>query len=94
MVHLTRLNNRPLIVNADLIKFIENAPDTVITLLTGEKLVVRESLEEVLQRIHEFHIHSHRRIAPGLPAEPATLEKNLAAPENSAKLPRAEEEKS
>jgi flagellar protein FlbD len=67
MIHLTRLNNRPLVVNADLIKFIENAPDTVITLLTGEKLVVRESLTEVLDRVHEFHIHSLRRIAPGIP---------------------------
>jgi flagellar protein FlbD len=67
MIHLTRLNNRPLVVNADLIKFIENAPDTVITLLTGEKLVVRESVSEVLDRVHEFHIHSLRRIAPGVP---------------------------
>ncbi len=67
MIHLTRLNNRPLVVNADLIKFIENAPDTVITLLTGEKLVVRESVTEVLDRVHEFHLHSLRRIAPGIP---------------------------
>jgi uncharacterized protein YlzI (FlbEa/FlbD family) len=64
MIHLTRLNNQPLVVNADLIKFIENAPDTVITLLTGEKLVVRESTEEVLARIQQFHAQSQRRIAP------------------------------
>lgn len=69
MIHLTRLNNRPLVVNADLIKFIENAPDTVITLLTGEKLVVQESMEEVLKRVYEFHIRSLRRIAPGIPDE-------------------------
>ena len=68
MIHLTRLNNRPFVVNADLIKYIENAPDTVITLLTGEKLVVRESVEEVLDRVHEFHIRSLRRIAPGIPS--------------------------
>jgi len=65
MIRLTRLNNRALVVNADLIKFIEQAPDTVITLLTGEKLVVRESEEEVLARIHAFHLNSGRRIAPG-----------------------------
>lgn len=64
MIHLTRLNNQPLVVNADLIKFIENAPDTVITLLTGEKLVVRESIAEVLQRIGEFHDRFYRRVAP------------------------------
>ena len=66
MIHLTRLNSRPLIVNADLIKFIERAPDTVITLLTGEKLIVRETVEEVLERVHAFHVHSGRRIASGI----------------------------
>jgi flagellar protein FlbD len=93
MIHLTRLNNRPLVVNADLIKFIENAPDTVITLLTGEKLVVRESLEQVLELVHEFHIHSHRRIAPGVPAECCAPEANSAKPENPPKQDRAQEEK-
>jgi flagellar protein FlbD len=93
MIHLTRLNNRPLVVNADLIKFIENAPDTVITLLTGEKLVVRESLEQVLELVHEFHIHSHRRIAPGITTDFGTPEPNLGTPKNSPTLPRAEKEK-
>ena len=65
MVHLTRLNNQPFVVNADLIKFIENSPDTVITLLTGEKLLVRESVEEVLERIGEFHTRFYRRAGPG-----------------------------
>ncbi|MGD1101740.1 MAG: flagellar FlbD family protein [Terriglobia bacterium] len=54
MIRLTRLNNRPLVVNAELIKFIENAPDTVITLVTGEKIVVLESAEEVMTRIFEY----------------------------------------
>ena len=54
MIQLTRLNNQPLAVNSDLIKFVEQAPDTVITLVTGEKLVVRESAEEVIERIVEF----------------------------------------
>lgn len=67
MIHLTRLNNQPLVVNADLIKFIEKSPDTVITLVTGEKLVVRESVEEVLNRIGEFHRRFLRRIVPNLP---------------------------
>ncbi len=66
MVHLTRLNNQSFVVNADLIKFIENSPDTVITLLTGEKLVVLESVDEVLERIGEFQTRFHRRAGPGL----------------------------
>jgi len=54
MIRLTRLNNQPLTVNSDLIKFVEQSPDTLITLLTGEKIVVRESSEEVLARIIDF----------------------------------------
>lgn len=62
MIQLTRLNNQPLVVNSDLIKTIESAPDTVITLLNGEKIVVRETGEKVLARIVEFR----RRVLDGL----------------------------
>jgi len=54
MIQLTRLNNHPLVVNSDLIKFVENAPDTVITLLTGEKIVVRETVTEIMERFVQF----------------------------------------
>jgi flagellar protein FlbD len=63
MIRLTRLNNQALIVNSDLIKFVEQSPDTLITLTTGEKLVVRESAEEVLARLIEFR----RSVLQGLP---------------------------
>jgi flagellar protein FlbD len=54
MIQLTRLNNHPLALNPDLVKFVEQAPDTVITLINGEKIVVRESSEDVQQKILEF----------------------------------------
>jgi len=54
MILLTRLNNQPLTVNSDLIKYVEESPDTLITLLNGEKLLVRESPAEVRQRVVEF----------------------------------------
>lgn len=54
MIRLTRLNSHALTINSDLIKFIENAPDTVLTLTSGEKIVVRESTDDVLQRIIAF----------------------------------------
>jgi flagellar protein FlbD len=54
MVRLTRLNNQPIVVNSDLVKFVEQAPDTLITLVNGEKFMVRESREEVIKRIIEF----------------------------------------
>jgi flagellar protein FlbD len=61
MIHLTRLNNSTLTVNSDLIKFVEKSPDTVITLLNGEKVLVRETVEQVLERIVEFR----RRLLAG-----------------------------
>ena len=54
MIELTRLNNRPLVVNSDLIKFIENTPDTVLTLSSGEKVVVSEPCPVVIEKIVEF----------------------------------------
>lgn len=54
MIQLTRLNNHPLVVNSDLIKFVEQAPDTVITLVNGDKIVVRETAQDVLERVVQF----------------------------------------
>jgi flagellar protein FlbD len=54
MIQLTRLNNARLALNSDLIKYVEEAPDTVITLLNGEKLVVRETTSQVIERVLEF----------------------------------------
>lgn len=54
MIQLTRLNNTPFLVNSDLIKFVEESPDTFVTLTTGEKIVVREKSADVLARIIQF----------------------------------------
>jgi len=62
MIHLTRLNNHPLAVNSDLIKFVEQSPDTVLTLVNGEKIVVRESAQEVLERV----VHFRRSVLQGI----------------------------
>ena len=51
MIDLTRLNGNRLVVNCDLIKFAEPAPDTTITLVTGEKLIVRDSCDELIARV-------------------------------------------
>jgi flagellar protein FlbD len=73
MVRLTRLNHAPLVLNSDLIEHIDSTPDTVITLTTGQILRVRESVEEVLERIVEFRrkIHGPSGELPGL-SEPAS----------------------
>jgi flagellar protein FlbD len=54
MIELKRLNGSPLTVNCDLIKYVEAAPDTVLTLITGEKLIVLEPCSEISQRILDY----------------------------------------
>jgi flagellar protein FlbD len=54
MIHLTRLNQAPLVVNADLIEHIEMNPDTVIALTTGQKILVRESANEIIEKVIAF----------------------------------------
>jgi flagellar protein FlbD len=54
MIRLTRLNHVPLVLNSDLIEHVEVTPDTVITLTTGQKLMVLESAEEITNRVIAF----------------------------------------
>jgi flagellar protein FlbD len=63
MIVVTRLNSRRLVLNAELIKTIEETPDTVITLTNGDRVMVRESLEEVVRRAIEYS-RSVRAFAP------------------------------
>jgi flagellar protein FlbD len=68
MIWLTRLNRLPLVLNSDLIEHIDVTPDTVIALTTGQILRVRESAEDVVERIIEF-----RRRVCGPDADPTEL---------------------
>jgi flagellar protein FlbD len=51
MIELTRLNGTPMVLNSDLIKTAEASPDTMLTLINGEKLIVRETCAEVTERV-------------------------------------------
>jgi flagellar protein FlbD len=54
VIRLTRINRVPLVLNSDLIEHVESTPDTVIALTTGQKMVVLESADEVIQKVIEF----------------------------------------
>jgi len=54
MVRLTRLNHQEIIVNAGHIVIVESTPDTLVTLFGGEKILVRETPEEVIERVISF----------------------------------------
>jgi flagellar protein FlbD len=64
MIELTRLNGSHLSINCDLIKYAEAAPDTVLTLITGEKLVVLEPCSEVSQRTLDYRAAVLRKAWP------------------------------
>ncbi len=50
MIRLTRLNSKPFVINADLINFLEETPDTLIVMANGDRIHVRESVDEVMDR--------------------------------------------
>lgn len=54
MILVTRLNGSELVVNDDLIEFIERTPETVLSMTEGKKITVKESIEEILERIVAF----------------------------------------
>ena len=54
MINVTRLNDSKIVINSELIEFVEATPDTIITLTTGQKILVRESVEEIVDMVKEF----------------------------------------
>ncbi|NLX05736.1 MAG: flagellar FlbD family protein [Phycisphaerae bacterium] len=54
MIKVTRLNGKEIVVNAELIRFVEQTPDTLITLTSGDRLLVREPMDVVVSRAIEY----------------------------------------
>jgi len=57
MISITKLNDQQIIINSSLIELIEATPDTTITLTTGRKMIVKESVDEVVNRIQDYKKH-------------------------------------
>ena len=66
MIAVTRLNKAPLVINPDLIVFMEETPDTIITLSDGEKIAVQEKVSEIIRRVISFR---RRIFNPWIPIE-------------------------
>lgn len=54
MIHLTRIDGRPITVNADEIETVETSFDSTITFVSGRKIVVKESAEAIMEKVVEF----------------------------------------
>lgn len=67
MIELTRLNGNQMVLNSDLIKTAESSPDTMLTLINGEKLIVRESCEEIIEAVIDYRSRLLSQAAKHLP---------------------------
>jgi flagellar protein FlbD len=87
MIDVTRLNGNSMLINSDLIKTAEASPDTMLTLITGEKLIVRETCAEVLERVLDYRAKLlssvARRLPPGVNLERVASLSSLQNPEDS-----------
>ena len=101
MIQLTRLNGNSMLLNSDLIKTAEASPDTMLTLINGEKLIVREELSDVAERVLAYRAallaEVARRIAPHetllRAASLSSIDLKVASPSSdSPQAPRSEEE--
>ena len=54
MIKLNRLNGQELVINAELVERIEAKPDTIITLISGERFIVSNSVDEVIRKITDY----------------------------------------
>jgi len=68
MIELTRLNGNPMVLNSDLIKTAEVSPDTMLTLINGEKLIVRETCDEVTERVIAYRARLLALVSRKLPS--------------------------
>lgn len=59
MIKLTRLDGEAFLLNAELIRYVEARPDTFITLTVGDRMVVRETMDEVLRRVVDYQRSKH-----------------------------------
>ncbi len=61
MIKVTRLNNSEIVINSELIEFIESSPDTIISLVDGKKIMVKESPDQIIGKVADF-----KRLSCGL----------------------------
>lgn len=59
MIKLTRIDGEPFVLNAEMIRYVEKRPDTFITLTTGERIIVGESMDEVVDRAIRYQQQKH-----------------------------------
>lgn len=65
MIKTIRLNGKELVINAELIQFVEKIPDTMITLTSREKIMVKDSMEEIINKMIDYQRLIRRKTIAG-----------------------------
>ena len=69
LILVTRLDNSPMLLNIDNVKYIESTPDTIIRFMNGDSLIIRENIEQIRDLSR-----NHAQMEQGLKAPPQTEE--------------------
>jgi len=64
MITVTRLNGKPIVINADLIRSVEENPDTMIKLVNGDTVIVQESMPDIVTKCIAYGRHLRQMIPP------------------------------
>jgi flagellar protein FlbD len=64
MITVTRLSGKPMVVNVELIRSVEENPDTTITLVNGDHIIVKESMRQVVEKSIEYGRHMRTMMPP------------------------------
>ena len=64
MITVTRLNGKPLVLNAELIRSVEENPDTTVTLINGDHVIVKESMAQIVEKAIDYGRHLRRLVPP------------------------------
>ncbi|HFE65156.1 endoflagellar protein [candidate division KSB1 bacterium 4484_188] len=65
MITVTKINDKPITINAEMIEFIEMTPDTIITMTNGKKIIVKESVETVIDKVVAYRQKCFSKIKIG-----------------------------
>lgn len=90
MIFLTRFDGTEVVVNSDLIVTVERIPDTVVTLTTGDRIMVKESVDEVVARAATYRYRVMQ--GPGVVADTRDLASDLSASAGHRVSPGSQED--
>ena len=73
MVRVTRLNGAEIVINASVIESLESTPDTVVRLLNGQRLAVRETVDEVIGKVVSYQREVHQPLPRAETEDPVRI---------------------